>query len=143
MPSAYATIADMQARFAQAELVQLTDDERTGAIVTTRVQTALDQADSVIDGYVAAYYRRADAASPIPPLLTDIACDIARYRLFRHGSPTEHVKNVHDERMRQLRDIASGKLKLDLGEETLQPRDGQILVDSADRHFTRDSMKGF
>ncbi len=141
MPSVYATIADMTARFDAAELVQLTDDAGTGEIDDARVQLAIDQAGTAIDAHVSAYYKRIDAALPVPAILTDIACDIARYRLFRQGVPPEHIKTLFDSAMRQLRDIAAGKLKLDLGEETFEARPGMILVESQERHFTRKSME--
>ncbi len=142
MPSVYATTSDMTARFDAAELVQLTDDAGNGTIDMARVQLALDQAAATIDGHVSAYYKRIDATDPVPAILIDIACDIARFRLFRQGVPPEHIKTLHDSAMRTLREIASGKVKLDLGEESFEPRDGMILVESQERHFTRDSMKG-
>lgn len=140
--SIYATIADLRAVIAERDLIQLTDDAATGTVDATWVAKALDQADNEINGYVAAYYRRADAAAPVPGLLTDLACDIAHYRLFRHGSPTERVQKLYDAAISRLRDIAKGTIKLDLGEETLPERGGQILVESADRTFTRDTMRG-
>lgn len=141
MPS-YATIADMQKRITANDLIDLTDDERTGARNDTRITDALVQADNEIDGYVGAFYRRLDATSPVPPLLTDIACDIAHYRLFRFSTPTERVAELYKQAVAKLRDIARGILKLDQGEEQLPERDGQILVASSDRLFTRDSMGG-
>ena len=78
----------------------------------------------------------------MPALLTDIAVDIARYRMVRHGSPTEHVANLYKTAIAKLRDIAAGKLKLDLGVEQLPERDGLVLVQSSDRLFNRDSLKG-
>lgn len=140
--SIYATLADIRAAIPERALIQLTDDDATGAIDAALVEKALDMADNEINGYVAAYYRRADAAAPVPKLLTDLACDIAHYRLFRHGSPTERVQKLYDAAVAKLRDIARGIIKLDLGEETLPEREGQILVESADRLFTRDKMDG-
>lgn len=138
----FASTADMQdGRFPQRDLIQLTDDAGTGAIDLGNLERALNQADNEINGYVAAKYKRVDAGSPVPALLTDLACHIARYRLFRHGSPTDQVQKNYDQAVAQLRDIARGTIKLDLGEEVLIERDGQILVESADRLFTRDSMR--
>lgn len=141
MPS-YATIADMQERIAAGDLIELTDDERTGARNDARIISALTQAENEIDGYVGAYYRRIDASSPVPPLLTDLACDIAHYRLFRFSTPTERVAELYKQAVARLRDIARGVLKLDRGEEQLGERDGQVLVESSQRLFTRDSMGG-
>lgn len=138
----FATIDDMQdGRFPIRDLIELTDDAGAGTIDLVSLNRALDLADNEINGYVAAKYRRVDAGTPVPPLLIDIACDIARYRLFRHGSPTEQVKAHYERAVAQLKDIARGTIKLDLGEETLTERDGQILVESSERLFTRDSMR--
>ncbi len=138
----YATVQDMRDRIVEADLIELSDDERTGAVVEARIVTALDQADAEIDGYVGRQYKRADAAAPVPPLLTDIACDIAHYRLYRFSNPTERVDTLYKQALAKLRDIAKGLISLDQGEERLAERDGQVLVESADRLFTRDSMAG-
>ena len=137
----FATIADMQARIAQHDLVQLTDDDATGEMDAARVEQALVQADNEINGYVAAYYKRVDASLPVPPLLTDLACDLAHYHLFRHGSPTERVQKRYEAAVAKLRDIARGIVKIDQGEKTFEERPAQILVDSSERLFTRNSMR--
>jgi phage gp36-like protein len=141
--SIYATIADLRARVAEDELIQLTDDARTGSIDVAAVTRALDQAANIIDGYVAATYKRIDATVPVPPLLIDIACDIARYRLYRHGSPTEHADNNYKTALSQLKQIQAGTIKLDLGEEVLVSRDDMIIVQSSERMMTRDQLSGY
>ncbi len=138
----FATIADMQARIAARDLVELTDDAATGTMDVARVEQALAQADNEINSYVAAYYKRIDASTPVPPLLTDLACDIAYYRLFRIGSPTERAEKLYAAAIAKLRDISRGVAKIDQGEKTFEERPAQILVDSSDRLFTRDSMRG-
>lgn len=142
MPS-YATTSDMLARFDQAELIQLTDDEATGALNVGRLTTALAQADNLIDAAVGAYYRRIDAVAPVPPLLTDLACDIAHFKLYRRATAPDGVAKAYDKAIQTLRDLAKGVLKLDLGEETFAERDGQVLVQSSERLLSRESMKGF
>lgn len=141
MPS-YATIADMRARIVEADLIDLTDDERTGAVDEARILTAIGQADAEIDGYVGRYYRRIDGVTPVPPLLVDIACDIAHYRLFRFSIVTDRVAQLYKDAVTKLDRISKGTITLDQGEEQLPARDGQVLVESAERTFTRDSMRG-
>lgn len=141
MPS-YATIDDMLAAFPEQDLIELTDDEEAGTVNEARMLDALVKADAIVDGYVATFYKRADAVLPIPVALVDCACAIAMFKLFRHGSPTEKVEKAHDAAIARLKDIARGTFKLDQGEETIPERDGQILVESSDRLFSRDSMKG-
>lgn len=140
MPS-YATIADMRARIVEADLIELTDDDHTGAVDEARILTAIGQADAEIDGYVGRYYRRIDGVTPVPAALVDIACDIAHYRLFRFSTVTDLVAQRYKDAVTKLDRITNGKFTLDQGEEKLPARDGQILVDSAERTFTRDSMR--
>lgn len=134
----YATLADMLARFDEAELVQLTDEANTGAIDQARVAVALADAATRIDGYVAVKYR---AGAPVP-LLTTIACALARHALYRKAPP-EVVVDAQKEALATLRDIAKGVIKLDAGEEALPARDGAILVERPDRVFGRERLSGY
>lgn len=142
MPN-YATLAEMLARFPEEELIQLTDDERTGEIVEHRVDTAIGTAETVVNGYVAAFYKRVDLTAPVPAALVDLTCDLARFYLFRHDSPTEQVQNRHDAAIVRLKDIASGKFKLDLGEEVIPEREGAILLEAPEREFSQSKLGGY
>ncbi len=142
MPS-YATTSDMLARFDEAELIQLTDDEATGSLNVARLTRSLDQADNLIDASVGAFYKRIDASLPVPPLLTDLACEIAHFKLYRRANAPEGVAKAYDKAVQTLRDLAKGVMKLDQGEEAYAERDGQVLVQSSERLLSRESMKGF
>ncbi len=134
----FATIADMQARYAAADLEQLTDGD--GGINEARLETKLVSASNTVRGYVAAHYDSRFAV--LPPLLVDLACTIALYQLYQHGRP-DQVKEDYDNAMRSLRDIAAGKLKLDEGAEPAEPRGGAILTGGEGRKFSRSSMEGY
>lgn len=105
----YATRDDMQTRFGLAELVQLTDDEGTGEI-GPRLDTALADADQVINGYVAATY--VVPLSPLPDLVVRWACDIARYFLHRDTIP-EAVTQNYKTALTALKDVAKGDMTLE------------------------------
>ncbi|WCT72059.1 DUF1320 domain-containing protein [Sphingomonas naphthae] len=137
---AYATLADLNLAFTERAIAQLCDDEGDGTAVAVRTGRALNAAAAVIDGYVATAYKL--PISPPSVLLTNIACDIARYELDQ-DAPTETIAKRHAAALAQLRDIASGKLKLDAGVEEQVERDGVVLVEGGERLFTRDSMAGF
>ena len=49
----YCTQADIEERFGQAELVQLTDRTRTGQVDATTVARAITDASAEIEGYLA------------------------------------------------------------------------------------------
>ena len=134
----YATLADLTARVDAAELTQVTNG--IDGPDPTRVADALTAAASIVDGYVAASYRL--PLDPVPPLLVEIACDIARRRLWR-STPTEDVLKRHDEAIARLKDIASGKLKLDQGVEQLPARPDFIVSDGPAPVFGRNSMAGY
>lgn len=142
MPS-LATIADMRARVPEDRLIELTDDARTGAVDEGAVGRAIAQAENEVFSYTGVYYKRADLVEPVPELLTDLACRIAYYRLFRHGNPTEQVEKDYTRAMSTLGNIAKGVIKIDRGEETVPARDGMILVEGPERVAGTDQLKGF
>ena len=139
--SIFADLAAMQARFEARDLLQLTDDENTGAIVEARIDAALDSADALITGYVARRHRNT-AQLAGNAILRDVACDYAFYLLWR-SNPPEWVVERKKHALKQLEQIAAGTLLLDQGEETAPPRPGQILTSTADKRFGRDNLGGF
>ncbi len=121
----YATLANLQARFGQAELVQLTDTVNIPPAVVdaARVQTKLEDACVFIDGYVGKVYRLplAGCAKPdgaggtvmvAPPVLTRLACDIARYYLYDDLAPENEVYRRYRAAVQELDAIAQGKSQL-------------------------------
>ncbi|RYY25237.1 MAG: DUF1320 domain-containing protein [Sphingomonadales bacterium] len=137
----YATLADMLARFSEDELVQLAQaDDVVDTRLAERVATAIARVKPLIDGHVAAKYQI--AGQPVPPLLTEISCDLARFALYR-DTPPDAVKDARDQALKNLKDIAKGVIKLDQGEESLPAREGAVLVSRPPRVFGREAMEGF
>lgn len=141
MPTAYATIGDMQLRFAAVELIQLTDDEGAGVIDAGRMDQALASASAMVEGYVAATYDL-DPAAPVPILLVDTACDIARFKLFRQTA-SEDATTRYGQAIRTLEGIRKGTIKLDAGAEAIPAREGVILTQTGDRQMSRRQMRGW
>lgn len=139
----YATIADMRTRYPEIRLVQLTDDDATGAIDEARITRALAQADAEIDGFIAAHYAPRDPSAPVPAVLTEIACAIAYFKLWRHEAPPEDVDKAYARARSDLKDIAAGKIMLGAGPEVQPPRDGMVLIQPGRAEFGRDAMGGF
>lgn len=108
----YATKQDMLERFEEEELIQLTDFQRAGVIDDAVLATALNDADERIDSKLRGSYSLPLASTPQE--LVRIACDLARWFLYRHAPP-QHVKDAFDGAMRELRDYASGVSVLDVG----------------------------
>jgi phage gp36-like protein len=138
MPIIYATLADMQATFEERDLVQLSDWAGAGTIDQARIERALKKAGNKIDGYVAAKYGDRTAL-PVPPLLTELACDIAFYELHR-STPPDGVKDKHKAAIETLRDIAAGKVKIDEGVVDAQPARPGAIHFAGRKRFSRDEL---
>lgn len=137
----FADLAAMQARFENRDLLQLSDDDNTGAIDQARTDAAIESADATILSHIAARHQNA-AALAGNDVLTDIACDIAFFRLFR-SNPPEWVETRWKAAMSALRDIRDGKTKLDGGTEEADPRPGQIIATSAPQKFGRKNLDAY
>jgi phage gp36-like protein len=136
----YASLAALVARFREDELIQLTDDAGVGEVDQGRIDQALTSADGIIDAHLASAYQLPLAR--IPEVLVDIACDIARFRLYR-DAPPELVDKNYRTALEGLTKIAKGLMKIDAGMIEQSARDGAVLVGDADAVFTRDRMQGY
>lgn len=140
---AYATQQDLIDRFGARELIQRTDRSLPQtAIDAAVVERHLGDADALIDTYVARV--AALPLDPVPAALTKVACDIARY--FVWGETAEKDGPVHRayaDGLRFLRDVAEGRVRLDVGGDPVTPAGGGgVAYGGADRVFTRDSLRG-
>lgn len=108
----YVTLADMSDRFGDDELQQLTDRElpQQGSIVQAVLDKAIADADSLIDAHLGARYA-VPIASPLPPELVRVGCDLARFFLHDQAVP-EIVRERYEDAVRWLRSVADGKLPL-------------------------------
>lgn len=137
----FADLAAMQARFEEADLVQLTDSANAGVIDAAVIDAKLASADALIISYIAARHRDTSSLGG-HSLLTDIACDYAFSLLWR-SDPPEWVTSRRKEALARLKDIQSGVIKLDQGEGEVAARPGQILITSDPQRFSRDKLGGY
>ncbi|MGY8903720.1 MAG: gp436 family protein [Burkholderiales bacterium] len=160
----YAKAADLTARFGEREITQLTDRGDTGQTNTGLVARALQDATAFIDSHVGKVYALPlrGCAKPLalpggtpeyvpPPVLTRLACDLARYYLYT-DLPDEHeVARRYKNAVRDLADIANGKTQLTcpwggppgeaLHAEGLQAQ--EVRSSFAPRQITDDSARGY
>jgi phage gp36-like protein len=104
----YATHADLVGVFGAEEILRLA--ERAGEVASAEEVTAraLSRAGARIDPAL----RSAGHVPPISdPLLTAIACDLARYYLYDQAA-TEEVRDRHAQALRDLDLIAQRRLRL-------------------------------
>ena len=109
----FATLDAMRDKFGERELIELTDIEApyTNQINTNRLNAAMQQANSEIEGYIGTRYTL--PLQTVPPFLQSIACDIARY----HGSTgamseNSPIKTRYDTAIKTLKEISKGTLQI-------------------------------
>lgn len=139
----YLTAQDMIDRFGESFLADVTArDEMPGAIDPGTLGTAVEDAISIAESYVAGLY---DPANP-PRALTVHAAAIAWYRLLgARAAGFDGAKEAHDAAISFLRQVRRGEASL--GDETPQDsargNDQRPQVSAPAATFTRDSLKGF
>ena len=139
----YAIQQDLVDRFGELELLQLTD--RTNMPPSTVddvvVGRALTDADAVINGYVGKKYSL--PLSPVPEVLTKIACDLAWFYLHGEAATKDGiVARRADAAISWLKDVAKGLVAIDQdGEEPAPAGGGSIQANPATRVFRRDTLK--
>ncbi len=139
----YATQQDLIDRFGSAELIELTDrdGQAPDAIDATVVARALTDADETIDGYLQAASIKLPLSS-VPALVKRWAIDIARY--FLHAqAPTETVRRNYEDALKALRDVAAGKIRLQVEGVDAEPSSNAVQVDAPERTFTRETLTEF
>ncbi|MDR2187029.1 MAG: DUF1320 domain-containing protein [Azonexus sp.] len=165
----YATAADLIARFDPEEIAQRADRSLprrvTGAMlavaatggdltvytpeeqaavagVLARVEQAIEEAQSEVDGYVATRYQT--PLKPVPLVIARLTCDLARYHLY-DDQLTEVLEKRHNAALTVLRDIASGKLSLGTdasGDSAAPSAGGLVEVAGPERLFARRTQGG-
>lgn len=140
----YCTQQHLVDRFGEKMIRALTDRATppANAIVTAVVDRALADTDAAIDGYLLGRYVL-PITTAVPDLLRDIAIAIAIYKL--HGQAvSEKIKADHDQARRDLREIASGVIRLNVaGVEPAGSGASGVRTTDRERDMTPENMKGF
>lgn len=161
----YASVQAMTDRYGEQELIQLTDPDLQ-AVQAAKVERALDDAQSLVDGFVGRVYRLplvgctkpaptvenpAAVALVPPPQLTRIVCDVARYYLFDKVAPEHEVFVRYKAAERELQAIGEGKSVVACpwggmpgdrigGDE---PGAGEVVYGFSPRQITDSDMEGY
>lgn len=137
----YAMRTDMTARFAEEELIQLTDRDRLGQIDTAVLDRALADADAEINGYLSVRYTL--PLAPAPTVLVRLAADLARYYLYDDHAP-EQIKQRYDDAVKFLRAVATGTAQL--GTDAAQPVpavSGGARYRAGERVFSAETLRDY
>lgn len=140
----YVTDAALAAQTYSAEIEQLLDRNGDGSRDSGVLTLAISTADAMIDGYLAGTYDVPLAT--VPPLISQIGCDIVRYMLWS-TTPPEEARKRYEDAMRRLIDINKGTLTL-IGTsgavvDAAQPLAIAYELTSDDRTFTSLSLVDF
>jgi len=142
----YSTLTDIKKLIPEETVIQLTDDENTGAVVESRVTEAIAQADAEIDSYCGGRYTVPFAT--VPDIVKKISVDIAIYNLY--SRKVEELPETRSDRyknaIRQLEGISKGLISI--GEADAPPASTseggpETNKTEDDRIFTRDKLGGF
>ena len=142
----YITIDDIKTnRIPEARLIELTDEQRVGIVDEAKVTGAIDGAAEIFEGFVRGRYPL--PLDPVPGIARTINLDLATYAIYGLNPDFEPPKAIADRyttAMKLLERIQDGKMKLydDEPQVTVETGGGSEVV-SANRTFTRDTLKGF
>jgi phage gp36-like protein len=83
-----------------------------GPTDTARVDAILQAASNTIDSYIARRYQT--PLSPVPAVITDNCCKLARYALASGGqsTPSDQMRDDRKDAMRWLESVAAGNAAL-------------------------------
>ena len=136
----YATASDMIAVFGEHEVISCTDRTGTGEVDASVLSAALVSASSTADSYLARRY--ALPLPLVPPALTAVVCDIARYRLTGgQVLETDPIKDRYKLAIAWLRGLAGGEMSLPELEPPESP-DHDVMFSEGRRVFADSGATG-
>lgn len=137
----YTTLAALVGRYGEPLLTQATDRDNSGQIDEAVVAQQIANAAAVIDASLAVRYRL--PLVTVPAIVAELALAIAIYKLHVF-SPDQKIKDEYDQALRDLRDLADGRKKLDVaGLEPATSGAGGVIATDRPRPLTPETMTGF
>jgi phage gp36-like protein len=138
----YATIDDIRAQIREQELIGLTDEDDTGAVVEAVVNTAITDAGVEIDGHLGGRYTL--PLSPVPDIIRKLCVDIAIFNLYALGAgPPQSRKDRYDNAVKFLRSVAKGDISLGVNDPAGTGPADTPATSSTDRTFDPDTLAGY
>lgn len=164
----YATATDLITRYGAAEIAQRADrgvpalvseqllkaaiagddltsytapEQAAAAEAIAVIQRALDDARDTIDAHISARYTLPIA--PVPPILSRIACSLARHYLY-DDQVTEAIKSAYEADMKVLCAVRDGKASLgaDAASSKEPGSTASAELSTAGRVWSRDGSRG-
>lgn len=136
----YCTRDDLRTRFGEVELRQIAAGDSGRGTDEARITRALADAAAEIDTYLGTRYPVPLAS--VPDVISRLAADIARYRLYDQAAPDE-IRGRYEDAVGVLTRIASGAIKLGALEAPAGAATSTAArIVSDERVMTRDGLKG-
>ncbi|KAF0145108.1 MAG: mu-like prophage Flumu protein gp36 [Nitrospirae bacterium] len=143
----YCALADIIDQVPEQKVIELTDDENTGQVNTSRVDKAIATAGSIIDGYLRGRYTL--PLSTVPELIKTISIDISVFKLYerrREMDMPESLTNRYKNAVKLLEQIQKGLISLGIeAEASAAGSAGSYKTNKTadDREFTKEKLKTF
>jgi phage gp36-like protein len=139
----YATPQQLIEQLGENEVIPLTDRELSGGVNVAVAEGALQRASDEMDGYLAARYPL--PLSNVPRRLSDLCCDIARYKLSGAGvTELDIVRLRYKDAIRDLERIRDGSLDIGLTVAGTPPAgNASVQFSSAARVFNGSAFSGY
>lgn len=139
----YSKIEDIKGMVEEGVLIYLTDDQNTGEVDISKIEEAINDADSEINGYLQKRYPL--PLPTTPPVIKKLSKDIALYNLFsRKGidkdKNDETILFRYKNAVRFLENLSKGIVNL--GNEPEVKSNSEIKISSNKKLFSRDSLRG-
>ncbi len=142
----YSTKNDLLNEFSYLDLAILSGDDTGALIDDSRINHAIDQADTIIRAYVYAKYNLDDLQFE-GPMLTKLSLDIAVYNLYLyHNSDSDLPSSViqrYTSAIKTLQEIQNGKINID---DLLNFNEPSLLIrtnNTDTRLFDSDTLSQF
>ncbi len=123
----YCTRQALIDRYGEAELIQLTDREGTGAINSQRLDDAIADATATIDSRLGGRY--ALPIDPVPRVLEKLACRLALLNLYEGARQmTDELRLEREAVLRELDAIGSGRISIGIDAAGAAPASNNTAV---------------
>lgn len=138
----YCTIDDIKNQISEKTLIELSNDDYSQELIIAEVvDSAIESASELIDGYVRGSYPL--PLPTAPTILKNIAVELAVYQLTKRRlgeNMPESRENAYKNSISQLKDIQKGIIDLGLQNQESAPQRTMIFTNktSKDRVFGRN-----
>jgi phage gp36-like protein len=139
----YITLENIADRIPQDNLGKLC--KASGEELTEKVNAIIEQAESTVNGYAAAKYALPLPVSPLPKRWSLAIAEYEIYKLGPGGKVPEKIRQSYEDTMKELRDLAAGKIALPTGDDGTVPEQkiGAAVRVASNTQIMDDSIYGY